>query len=849
MNLNTDMKVHKLFRFAAALLTAFTLFSCKALVRDELDNLQRQIDELRIQINNLNGNISSIQQVITEINQGGYITGISDIVEGGVVVGYTLTFNDSHTIRIVNGKDGAPGKDGTSPQIGLVQDVDDVWYWTLDGEWMRDENGNKIQAMGKDGASGITPQFKIEEGFWYVSYDSGISWNILGKAVGESGDSFFAGVDASSPDYVVLTLADGSSIEVPRYKLFSISFDYEEEDNTIAPGETIFIPYRLSEGVTEDYLVTASSDGNYQVSVQTHGLTSGVLSITCPKSYVDGYINVTVYDGHGHAVVRVISFSRRRMTILNGMDYYVDTAGGQVYVPYVANFDFVLQYQNGCDSWIECLQTKAEYSGNMVFQVSKNPLDEIRVGTIDICPAANPGFAYYSINITQSSAYFYIDQPRINVPSDGGEYRVTMNSSRGVVVRPKENYDWVYYSLSEQGDFYWMDLVVDKNRADTERNAIFELYTASNDVKMGECIVHQLSFQTDNERAMVLGVSANYANDGVVYLPLKDKVDCYIDWGDGSFDLVDRRVEYDEWISHKYSYTEPSSFNVEIYGTVERLSSDQMPIINGIREVKQWGDLELRNMSNAFSGCSQLRSVAPDKLGAFSRVSEFYYAFSRCTRLESVPEDLFAYCPNATSLFAVFEGCKSLTTVPGKLFENCPNVTNFSNAFNESGISTIPEGLFEQCSKVVEISSIFRRTPIKKIPADLFSPFTQLRNAYYAFNECKDLESVPNNLFIHCKLLRNVENMFSYSGLKVIPVDIFDSCIYLDNVSWCFSGLNNWEGVVDGESPYTLINGVKVHLYERYLYPDYFDTPYSHEGCFGGCSNLTDYESMPQDWK
>ena len=848
MKIHTNT-VYKWFRMMAVLMAMVTLFSCKALVRDELDNLQRQIDELRTKMDNLNGNISSLQQTILEISQGGYVTDVSEIMEEGKVVGYSLTFSDSRVLRILNGKDGAQGKDGHTPAIGVAKDADGIWYWMLDGEWMLDDSSNKIRAIGEDGVMGVTPQLKIEESYWYVSYDSGTSWSQLGKATGDSGDSFFAGIDTSSPDVVVLTLADGGTLEIPRYKLFSISFEYDEDGTTIAPGETLRIPYRLSEGATEDFLVTASSDGNYQVSVQSYGIDSGVLSITCPKTYVDGYINVTVYDGHGHAVVKVITFSRRRLTINNGLEYYVDAYGGRVEVPYTANFECVLKYQDGCDSWIECLQTKADYSGTMVFQVSKNPLDEIRVGTIDICPARNSDYTYASIHITQSSAYFYIDKPRINVPSDGGEYQVTMNSSRGVVIRPKANYEWVHYSLSEQGDFYWMDLVVDKNRSDLERNAILEIYTASNDTKMGECIIHQLSFETDNERAMILGVSANYANDGMVYLPIKGQVDCYIDWGDGSFDLLDGYIDYDKWISHQYSYEVPTSFNVEIFGTVERLSSDQMPIVNGIREVKQWGDLGLRDINNAFYGCSQLRSIVADRLGCFENITSIYGAFSRCVNLESVPEDLFAYCSNVKEMNEVFSYCKALTSIPEKLFWNCTKVTSMWSLFNESGITTIPERLFEHCTKVSNLSSAFRKTPITSIPAGLFSACTELSNASYAFNECRNIESIPKGLLNHCKLLGNVEYMFGYSGVKAIPVDIFDYCIYLNNVSWCFCGLNNWDGVMEGESPYTLINGVKVHLYERSLYPDYFDSPYSHDGCFSGCSNLTDYDSMPQDWK
>ena len=44
----------------------------------------------------------------------------------------------------------------SSPQtieIGVKED-NGVYYWTVNGEWLTDENGNKIKAEGLDGAQG-----------------------------------------------------------------------------------------------------------------------------------------------------------------------------------------------------------------------------------------------------------------------------------------------------------------------------------------------------------------------------------------------------------------------------------------------------------------------------------------------------------------------------------------------------------------------------------------------------------------------------------------------------------------------------------------------------------------------
>jgi hypothetical protein len=109
------------------------------------------------------------------------------------------------------------------------------------------------------------------------------------------------------------------------------------------------------------------------------------------------------------------------------------------------------------------------------------------------------------------------------------------------------------------------------------------------------------------------------------------------------------------------------------------------------------------------------------------------------------------------------------------------------------------------------------------------------------------LESVPQGLFDDCVNLTNVSWCFSSSiNIKTVPVDLFDNQRKLLNVEWMFyGGLSKWTG----ESPYTVIDGVKVHLYERANYPDHFVTPTSTSYCFGSCSSLTDYKSIPSGWK
>ena len=120
---------------------------------------------------------------------------MSDVVENGQVVGYSITFNDGRVITLRNGKDGQSGS-GSVPQLSVRQDADGVWYWTINGEWLVGADGNRVPAAGrdgKDGKDGVTPLLKIENDYWFISYNQGTTWERLGKATGASGQGGTSG--------------------------------------------------------------------------------------------------------------------------------------------------------------------------------------------------------------------------------------------------------------------------------------------------------------------------------------------------------------------------------------------------------------------------------------------------------------------------------------------------------------------------------------------------------------------------------------------------------------------------------------------------------------------------------
>ena len=268
-----------------SLISLVLVVSCydDSAIWDELRGHEERIARWEAQCKVMNSNIQALENIITALQGHDYVTGVSEVTENGEVIGYTITFSKSGRVVIYHGKDGvdgAPGQDGTdgaagadgnhghSPVVGVKQDTDGNYYWTLNGEWLTDSEGNKIPTTGQDGKpgqdgadgkpgqdgtngedgadgpagepgapgkDGITPLLKIENDYWYISYDNGQSWKQLYKAVGENGKdgqngtsgkdgqdgtSFFQSVDTTNPNYIILTLADGSQIKIPTWKAF-----------------------------------------------------------------------------------------------------------------------------------------------------------------------------------------------------------------------------------------------------------------------------------------------------------------------------------------------------------------------------------------------------------------------------------------------------------------------------------------------------------------------------------------------------------------------------------------------------------------------------------------------------
>ena len=342
--------IHVVYLLCICCLSLGLLGSCKyddSDLVERVDNLEGRLAKLEEQCKQINANINSLQIIVNALKEANHITSISNLVENGVEIGYKIEFAKSDPIHIYHGKagaDGARGEDGYTPLIGVKKDKDGIYYWTLDGNWLTDNDGNKVRAQGLDGKdgyngkdgkdgedgkdgkdgedgkdgkdgkdgyngsdgkdgkdgyngkNGVTPKLRIKDGNWEVSYNNGVSWETLGSATGGVVPCPIKSVEVKGR-YVLFTLNSGDKIKIPLYNAITIKF----EETTIGMKASSQI----------DLLYTLTGGDNVKVSAIGEGVRTSVdesakkLTITTDVNFTGGKVLVHATDGNNVATVEL----------------------------------------------------------------------------------------------------------------------------------------------------------------------------------------------------------------------------------------------------------------------------------------------------------------------------------------------------------------------------------------------------------------------------------------------------------------------------------------------------------------------------------------------------------------
>ena len=397
----------KLF-FSLCVFALLSLSSCDKYddgpLSNRVDNLENRVKSLEEQCKQLNANVSSIQTLVDALKDHDVITSVTPLVEGDKEVGYSFAFSKSPSISVYHGSNGA------SPSIGIKKDSDGNYYWTLDGEWLLDDDGNKILSNGTSGAA--LPEFKIDNDNWHLSLDGGETWVNLGQGTtnGQGTNIIFNDIDTTDPDKVTFTLPDGTKFEIPRQAELTISFD-KDELSEVNPNTTYTIGY-VVEGKTDRLKLEILSSGNVRAKLNNLNSAKGTITIITGET-IDEYDKVIMLASYGSTtVMSSISFVKGDyLQVTSGTTYQIPATGGTVSINLETNSEYSLSIPNSAKEWIKSADSRSVRQETIKLTISANEGVD-RSAIIQFVDKS--GNIFTSIEISQEG----VSDIPVSIPSD-----------------------------------------------------------------------------------------------------------------------------------------------------------------------------------------------------------------------------------------------------------------------------------------------------------------------------------------------------------------------------------------------------------------------------------------------
>lgn len=329
--------------------------------------------------------------------------------------------------------------------------------------------------------------------------------------------------------------------------------------------------------------------------------------------------------------------------------------------------------------------------------------------------------------------------------------------------------------------------------------------------------MEQLEFMLGDVGSIIYTFDGSKLAGKSLKLNAKSDIDAYISWGDGT---PQERVKQTDPPTHNYAAGTKGEIVVTFTGT----SGGGFGIAFNTKTVFQEALLKV-DLTNADAACPN---------------GNWVESFVSCVYLTNVVGS-FAGKPNIKNINSAFNRTWRLDDIPPQMFRGCPNLKDVTAVFTYSGRIRNVDYIFADCPKLIEAPQAFA--------------YMNILSAVSAFENCTSIKSVPD-LFTKCEKLTDVTNVFKgctnieraprvFQNCAVLnpPVNVFDDCKKAYNFNKCYNNLP----AATNESPYTVVNGQKIHLWERT--PELgFALPTQYDLCFADSPNFADYANIPEAW-
>ena len=332
-------------------------------IRDLIAGLDARISELE----------SSISAIQSTVGDGKFVRKVEEYKDPdtGRTTGITVTYTDGNVVHF----NIVPADPTQGPVFSVIRNGAGELVWAVDGV--------TVKMDGADVPVYQTPTFTIdEEGNLLVEVD-GKTTN-LGPVKSEGAtlqDGIFTNL-AVTDEAVVLTLSDGSTVNIPFAEAFKLNI--ETTEFTFSGLDPIDIPYTVS-AKTEGTVVGVAgySPKDFSVAVEADKIVVTPLSATSSGvllAYADSKVGLTSLVS---ITVEAEGFEVTDEPYDMEVDYMAPGEDAVVTVNAVSNISFEVK---PVEEWIHVASVKSQ-AYVITLKLDDNKTGEIRTGTVNVVKA------------------------------------------------------------------------------------------------------------------------------------------------------------------------------------------------------------------------------------------------------------------------------------------------------------------------------------------------------------------------------------------------------------------------------------------------------------------------------